>query len=426
MGAVTDHPLRYPLTNELHARPFPAMSAPGTVVFLALKGPDHASAGDRESNRAQLVSLLDRHGMPHPQPGATHYSTELGRHRLKWEQHSEFVTYTVFTPSLADRPFDAADFGVFPEDWLGTLTGVRITSATLRVEVREHDARVLDRIRAWFVPESVAVSRVLGDAAVVAGDFRIDEAGHQRFALFVSPGTGERRVGRIIQRLLEIQTYQAMSMLGFAMVRSMAERLSELDVELAELMRSATEDAVRSEDTLHALLRVSAELESASADASFRFGATQAYEAIVSQRIEVLREASFDGRQTFSEFMRRRYEPAMRTVRSTERRLESMANRAMRAGDLLQTRVEVERSRQNQSLLASMNRRARLQLRLQHTVEGLSVVAVSYYAISIGGYLAYPLTDLLGVSKGTLTAALALPTVGGVWWLLRRLRAQLH
>ena len=135
-----------------------------------------------------------------------------------------------------------------------------------------------------------------------------------------------------------------------------------------------------------------------------------------------MREARFEGRQTFSEFMMRRYEPAMRTVKSAEARLEAMSARAVRAANLLRTRVDVERSAQNQKLLESMDKRSDLQLRLQRTVEGLSVVAISYYAVSLAGYLLYPVAEASGLSKGVLTALVTLPVVVTVWVLIRRLR----
>ena len=103
-----------------------------------------------------------------------------------------------------------------------------------------------------------------------------------------------------------------------------------------------------------------------------------------------------------------------------------MSARALRASDLLRTRVDVERSAQNQSILESMDKRADLQLRLQRTVEGLSVVAISYYAVSLAGYLLYPLTELTGVSKGHLTAMVTLPVVLLVWVAVRKLRAHIE
>jgi len=182
---------------------------------------------------------------------------------------------------------------------------------------------------------------------------------------------------------------------------------------------------VPADQTLHALLQLSAELESMAAQSSFRFGATRAYEAIVDQRITALREQRFKGRQTLAEFMMRRYDPAMRTVKSAEARLGAMSDRAIRAGDLLRTRVDVERSAQNQALLESMDRRADLQLRLQETVEGLSVVAISYYAVSLAGYLLYPLTEPLGVSKGMLTTIVTVPVILAVWGMIRRIRKKI-
>ncbi|MBC7178851.1 MAG: DUF3422 domain-containing protein, partial [Roseovarius sp.] len=276
------------------------------------------------------------------------------------------------------------------------------------------------------VSESVAVARVLDDAAVMAGDFRIDPAGHLRFSLHVAPTTGARRIGRVVQRLCEIETYKAMSMLGFARVREMGQQMGDTDSQLSRLINDMTGGSQPAEETLQSLLRVSAELEALVAQSSFRFGATAAYEQIVNQRIAVLREERFEGRQTFAEFMMRRYDPAMRTVRATKDRLAAMADRAMRAGELLRTRVDVERSAQNQALLESMDKRADLQLRLQKTVEGLSVVAISYYAVSLAGYLLYPLADALGVSKGSVTAAATLPVIALVWWMVQRIRKKLH
>ncbi len=191
-----------------------------------------------------------------------------------------------------------------------------------------------------------------------------------------------------MQRLCEIETYRAMSMLGLMRARTMSTRLNAIDPKLSGLVSSLDSAAQSSEATLHELLAISAELESLAVQVSFRFGATAAYEAIVNQRVEVLREERIQGRQTFGEFMMRRYDPAMRTVKSAEARLRSMAERAQRAAELLRTRVDVERSAQNQKLLESMDKRADLQLRLQRTVEGLSVVAISYYAVNLATYAA--------------------------------------
>ncbi len=426
MPPIEDHPLRYQLANELHARPFPTLDAPCRAAYLAIKQTTNAAARDRDADRAHLISLLDRYGAQHPQPGATHYFGTLGRYKIKWESHTEFVTYTLFGPGVAETPFDAATFRMFPEDWLAEAPGVRITSALIRVEMIEDEGGVGAKIDNWFVPESLAISRVLDNSAIMAGDFRIDPAGHMRFAIFVRPETGSRRIGRIVQRVCEIETYKTMSMLGLSRSRELGQRMGGIDTELSTLMDDMTGEVTRPEATLKALLGVSSELESILARTAFRFGATGAYEALVNQRVAVLREERFEGRQTFGEFMMRRFDPAMRTVKSTEAQLRTMAERAIRAGNLLRTRVDVERAAQNQALLESMDRRADLQLRLQRTVEGLSVVAISYYAVNLVSYMAYPLAEPLGISKGWSTAILTPIIVLLVWAMVRRIRNSLH
>jgi uncharacterized membrane-anchored protein len=423
MPPIEDHPLRYPLTNELHARPFPSLTVPCTAVFLAIKEPVDAANRDRARDRAHLIDLLDRNASPHPPPDATHFSGTIGRHDLKWESHTEFVTYSAFSKGVSARPFDPLELQVFPEDWLATAPGKRLAWVLVRIEeMPSDDATILKRLEDWFVPESLACSRVVDGAAVVAGDFRIDASGIMRFAVFVRPGVGERRVGRIVQRLCEIETYRAMSMLGLMRARRMTTRLNGIDPKLSQLVSSLDSAAQSPEATLHELLSISAELESQAVQVGFRFGATAAYEAILNQRVEVLREERIEGRQTFGEFMMRRYDPAMRTVKSAEVRLRSMAERAQRAAELLRTRVDVERSAQNQKLLESMDRRADLQLRLQRTVEGLSVVAISYYAVNLAAYAAYPFTDSLGLSKGLALALLTPAVIVIVWLAISRIR----
>ena len=229
-----------------------------------------------------------------------------------------------------------------------------------------------------------------------------------------------------MQRLLELETYRAMSMLGLPRVRTLSATLNALETQLTALVEQLGDESRPAETMLHELLNLSLRLESEATQHGFRFGATRAYEAIVHDRIASLRETRFQGRQTLTEFMVRRFQPAMRTVHSAERRLDAMVDRAARAGELLRTRVDVQRKGQNQALLARMDRRADLQLRLQHTVEGLSVVAISYYAVGLLGYAVYPVAEAAGIERSVVIAALTPLVVLAVWLAMRRVRARLH
>ena len=431
LKGLTDHPQRYALTNELHARPFQPMRVPGRAVHLALKQTQDAAGRDPKADRAHLLAFLDRHGAPHPPPEANQYVHDFGRFRMKWERHTEFVSYTLYADGQA-RDLFAGDLAeIFPRGWLEEAEG-RIMAA-IQVEIMGADGRdaavgMLDgRLAHSFNPESLTVAHVLDGQALAMSDFRIDEAGFTRFALIVHGDTGPRRIGRLVQRLIEIEVYRTAAMLALPIARRIAVRLNEIERAMATLIdRVARRDPEHPEsEILTKLTELSAELESFAASTAFRFGARAAYEALVHQRIESMREERIGGRQLFSEFMARRFDPAMRTCQAAERRLGALATRAGRIAELLRTRVNVAVEAQNQRLLESMDRRAALQLRLQETVEGFSFVAISYYAVSLASYLLAPVAAVAAISKDTLTAVLAVPIIVLVFGFIRRMRRRL-
>jgi len=425
---LNHHPLRHQLTNELHARPFTPLEAPARAAHIAFKQPKNAARRAPEDDLAHLRSFLERHGGPFPAENAQHYFHDFGRFRLKWERHTEFVSYTVFVDGLGDSPFDAAASKYFPQDWLDAAPGLVVAAAHLYVEAVDSPKAAEKRLEGMaghFNAESLAAALVGESDALICGDFRIHEDGYSRFAILVCGQPGPRRLGRFAQRILEVETYRSMAMLTLPIARRLASRLSELDDELSDITAHFAALGGAPE-LLNRLTALSTEIEAMSSHSAFRFGAAGAYTDIVHQRIAVMREARVGGLQLFSEFMIRRFEPAMRTCRSAEGRLEDLSSRASRAANLLRTRINLSLQEQNQKLLVSMNQRAGLQLRLQQTVEGLSVVAISYYAVSLGGYLLAPLGKALDVDKMWVQAVIALPIIAGVWLIARRVRKKLH
>lgn len=424
-----DHPQRYPMTNELHARPFPAIMAPCQAIHLAFKPADDRDMTPEEQH-AHLIALIDRFGAPRPAEGAAHYYGEVGRIRLKWERHTEFVSYTLFEDGPADIPFSLPVERLAPADWLAAAPGALIAAIRVHVESVDGpeaaDQALMQRLQRHFVAESIAGAHVGEGQATVFGDFRIHEDGFTRFAVLAGPTAGPRRLGRIVQRLVEIETYRVLSMLALPIARRVSKELNVVEAALSALISEIAEGGVDDHDTLSSLTRLSAAIEALEAETAYRFAASRAYAALVEQRIEVLKERRAADRQLMVEFMARRYKPAMRTCEAASLRLNDLAGRAARAATLLSTRVGVAVERQNQELLGSMNRRAELQLRLQRTVEGLSVVAISYYAVSLAAYVLAPLASAAGVDKTTATAVAAPVVVAAVWLFLRRLRRELE
>ncbi|MEM6624650.1 MAG: DUF3422 domain-containing protein [Pseudomonadota bacterium] len=426
-----EHPQRLALTNELHARPYLPMRAPGRVFMMAFKEPDGAPERDPERDRAHLLALLDRFAVAHPPPEASHHTVNMGRFILTWERHTEFVSYVLYEEGQAPELFRAGLAEHLPQDWIDSAPGKVISAVQVEiVPVADRDAAIEmlnGPLATAFSGESLAAAWVVNRCVMAVGDFRVHEGGYGRIALVQCGEVGPRRIGRVCRRLLEIDVYLALSMLSFPVARHTAKRLNEIERGLSAMTNDvAGENSDRADDEiLSELTALSAEIEALAADTAFRFGAGGAYEAIVKERIALIGEERVEGRQRFREFMLRRYEPAMRTVHAAERRLGELSTRTSRVAQLLRTRVNVALEAQNQKLLESMDRRADMQLRLQRTVEGLSVVAISYYAVSLAGYLLAPLSDTLQVSGGVLTAVVTLPIVLGVWWFVRRIRQEL-
>ena len=421
--AAHQHPRRMELVEELHARPFQPMTAPGRVLRLAFKQPRGAAERDRAFDRAHLVALLDRHGLAHPGTDARQHSADLGGVRLKWESHTEFVSYLFSAEGTGDPIVDGLEAS-WISDGPGRIIAASEVELLVRAVANQRDA--LDpELLARFDPESFAASLILDGNAVVLGDFRIDPRGLARFAVVVTGQTGPRRLGRAVQRLLEMESYCTMALLGLPVARDTGAALNRIQAELTELTARATGDAAdrpSDEDLLAGLSSLSAETEALAAAAAFRMNAAHAYATIVEDRVRLMREQPLSGRQQFGEFMTRRFDPAIRTIRATRERLDAIANRTSRLAQLIRTRVTVQLEIQNQQVLDQMNQRAALQLRLQETVEGLSVVAISYYAVSLAAYLLAPVAKSLGLDKPVLMALVTIPVIGAVWWFVRRIR----
>ena len=424
-----DHPQRLAMTAELHARPFSALGAPAQGLQLAFKPVDDR-VRDTSAHRDHLDRLIALYGAPPAPPDVQHYYAEVGNRRLKWERHTEYVSYTLLEDGPAGRPFAMPIERLAPIEWLASAPGAVISAIRLHIEpVAGHDdaiERFTNALQHEFSAESLAAAFVGEGQALAAGDFRIGADGFTRFAILATPDAGQRRLGRIVQRLIEIENYRMLSMLALPVARQVSTRLNEIEGDLSALIAGIAAPGANDRETLAKLSTLSATIEALSAETAFRFAASRAYAALVDQRIAVLLESRAANRQTLSEFMARRFLPAMRTCAAAEKRLADLAERASRAARLLSARVDVVVETQNQALLESMNRRSEAQLRLQRTVEGLSVVAISYYAVSLAGYMAKPFAKGLGLSETTLLALLAPPVIYAVWRFVRRIRQELE
>ncbi|MFO0292872.1 MAG: DUF3422 family protein [Rhodospirillales bacterium] len=418
-----DHALRMALVNEVHARPFLGLSPPERATHLAMTSGEGGAAADR----AHLVALCERHGAPHPPAGANHHVVDLGGLVLKWERHGEFCAWTFLRAGGFDAPFADMPLDAVPADWLHAIPGQRLVAAHLAVLGRAAPPPDAETLARWLQADFLAGSVVAGGAASVWTDFRVHADGFGRIVVH-DRGLAPRQGGRMVQRLLEIETYRMMALLALPLAREIAPRIGRADQELLRVMDAMTAASGIAEQRrlLDRLTELSSGIERDTAASDYRFGAARAYGELVDQRIAELREQRIEGLQTYREFMDRRFVPALRTCRTAEARLAQMSRRLTRAGALLRTRVEIAVEAQNQEVLASMDRRAQMQLRLQETVEGLSVAAITYYLVGLSGYALNALGAAgLHLDKDVATGVAIPVSALLVWFGLRYLRRRL-
>ncbi len=416
-----DHALRVALADEIHARPPEAVQAPARASYVAVL----VETDQRAREFAQLCGLCESLGVAPPLPGASHFRAEFhgtrGAFRLKWERHGEFSGYTVMSAGAGERPFESLAASLLPEGWLAALPGATVAAAhalLLAAPDEEHLAGLLEQV---FTGQTVAGAAVADGAARVYTDFRLHE-GCTRFVLIDRQLT-ERQAGRTLQRLFEIEAYRMLALLALPIARRQGPRIVQIEAALAQLTDGIARGEGDDETLLHELTRLAAEVESGLAASQFRFGACRAYEDLVMRRIAELREQRLPGLPTIEEFMARRFRPAVATCATVSQRLHDLSERVAQASALLSTRVDITRERQNQALLASMDRRAKLQLRLQQTVEGLSVAAICYYVAGLVGYGAKALKAGGLPLNADLLTGLSIPLVAvAVMLAVRRAR----
>ncbi len=412
---LSEHPLRLALAGEIHARPFESLPAPVRVSQVAMF---HAGL-EATAERAFLTAFLSAHAAPPPSPEAQHLVRSLGQVRFKWERHSEFSTYTFMAFNASGEPFVDTALALVAAAWQRRFPG-QMMNAT-HVEVFLADTATL---ATWFGEAPQVGSRVLGGAGEVWTDFRLHADGFGRI-LVCDRGLTPGQTGRLVQRLLEIETYRMMALLGFPVARQVSREIGRMDQGLTDIISALADPGLggKDRDLLERLTTLAAEAERLDAGTSFRLSAARAYHAIVTQRIGELREERMQGVQTIAEFMGRRLTPAMKTCDSAVERQQLLARRAARAGDLLRTRVDIALEEKNRDLLHSMDQRAKVQLRMQEAVEGLSVAAISYYALGLVLYAAKGLKGAGLAVDPDVAAMIALPVIViGVIVGLRRLR----
>ncbi|MFY9629015.1 MAG: DUF3422 domain-containing protein [Methylocystis sp.] len=418
-GPMIEHESRAAILAELHARPFVPLEIPRRVYHFAFATNEDEAHADRE----EIERLASSHDCSASASDAKFKTMTIGCWDLRWEQHTEFTTYTWSTSKDATEPFSHPNPLVAGEIGF-RAPGRLIVAAHLCVVGREH---ALHKLAALFNSQSLCVIGAAKGAAHVLTDFALDSFGFTRL-IIRSNDASALEAGRLAQRALEVETYRTLALLGLPEARRASPELRAMEREVSGITHalSRMQDARTNEDLLRRLSDLLAAGEALSTRTAFRFGASRAYHALVKNRLELLQEAKESQYVTISNFLSARLDPAIETCNAVEARQARLSNQVERAINLMRTGITFELERQNRDLLHDMNRRARLQMRLQRTVQGLSVAALAYYLLGLTAFVTKGVKDA-GWLPAAMTAdevtALALPfTFLASWLFMERVR----
>lgn len=421
-----DDALRVTLHNEVHARPSALVTLPSLIIYVAVLN-DGVS---RDQELEHLRKLPGLQALGADQMNGNFLRLSLPGHTVKWERHTEFTRYSMIQPMPADAMLGALEPALLgapavSAEWLRGIPGHTVVAIALAMVHGELDdsAELLRKAQSWFGERTMLASQLGNGHSWALTDFRIAADGFEKMLVIAPPGTTVTRAGRISQRLLEIETYRLMALRGLPVAKALGPMLNSAESSLADITAQLENKSGTDQELLDHLVALATRVERAIAEHSFRFSATRAYNTLVSQRIAELREKAIPGTQTIGEFMQRRLSPAIATVAASNERLASLSERVSRTSALLRTRVDIATEAQNQQLLEKLTRGQELQLRLQSTVEGLSIMAISYYAISLLLYASKALHAAgLPVNAEMATGALIPLVLWGVWRTTRRIQ----
>ena len=478
--AFPEHPLKSTVTGLLHHRPFQRADLPSLVSSLTLmpsrwqatlRGCEqhepvgsalYASAPEQyDADYQQLSQLCEFFNVPAPPHGETFFVTNLGACKLRWERHTEAQTYTfsrLATEEEAQQPFaeSSVALSVIPKKWLEALPGLVLTG--VHVAMLETAPGDFSDIKPHFHREGVVTGAAvdLGRFRVYS-DWRTHSDGLGRILVHGMPDEAPHKhtaAGKVLNRVLELDKYRALALLALPFAQKLTPRIDQLNQELIDVTRAMLRTrvaeangggeggAARAEresksegDELAAqqllldrLCTLSAEGNKLSSSSSFRFAASAAYAKIVSDRIAFLQMERIEGLPSMETFLGQALHPAVRTCDAVAARLERLRTEMAHTADLLRTSLTVQQQAQNIRELEALQANSRTQLLLQESVEGLSVVAITYYSTGVIGYVlkAADKFHLLPVPV-EIALGMSVPVIGAAVFVgLHRLKASVH
>jgi len=423
----TEYAARAELNDELHAHPYEPLDPPERVVSIAmLTGQQHS-----ETEAAHQRALCEHFGKQVP-IDPERWRIDLGPLRVKVENHQEYTRYKLARKLEAapqEDPFGESPLALLPDGWLEALPGKMLVAVDICIMPYPDGAshrELIDEFSPYFDETALTASQVGRSANLVMTDFRIREDGMTRMLIF-SKARLPSQIGRLAHRLVAMEAYRMLALLALPQAKRLLTELPQADARLTELTRAISDGSdADDEELMHQLTTLAAFVENLVATHYRRFSATHAYFDLVFKRLEELHEQSVDAMPSLGGMLGRRLDPARTTCDSVSHWLDQLATRVGKTTGLLRTRIDVEHEKQNREMLSAMNRRFRLQLRLQQAAELLSIAIFTYYSVNVLDYVVQEVALLTGRPlESLLVKAVAAPLLAATAYLfIRHLRSK--
>lgn len=406
---MKEHELRRQIVEEMHLRVWPLLTAPMQVVQIL-------RVVDEPDRNAELERVLIPPRGYVEVKAARHVAGKLsGDITFSWERHREASSLTVF---VHGSPSEEEMRGIL--GWMENFPGRIIRATKIRIFANDFKAEAVIPSSGLRAEETVSCH--LSGGVRMWSDFRIADDGYGRLILAAND-THPGDLTRVVQRLQELGNYRNLALMALPLAQSLWPKVDEAERQLEALGQSLMVTNARDDQLLEQLTRLSLQVSAIATATNYRMSATAAYAQLVEERLEELAPGSVTGSASLVDFTQRRLLPGIRTCASFTARLGRVIALSEQLSALLRARIETRIENQNGKVLASLARNTSMQLQLQRTVEGLSVIAISYYAVSLIAHVLEGFASLLPAHSEGMTVSILTPLVVLLtWWGMRRLR----
>ncbi len=370
---------RHEISNEIHRRPYLELQSPLRISMINIL------TKNQQKNYYYLEELCKYLSIPSPSENCLSFNhLHEEKFKLKWESHREFCTFQFIVNDEIDSKelFKKSSLNEVPDLWINSLDNI-VNSVNL--EVTNNISNEID-IYNSFDNNYIVGSYVNDQRARIFSDFRIDGNGYHRI-LMINDNLTKHQLGRAVQRVLDIESYRSMVMIGLFKSKNINNTIDELTYNLLQVNNEFENNKkINLEEYYSKLNYISNKAYKLNNENKFRFQATNSYFPIINERLKELKLSTINSIQPYDTYLNSRLSPAKRTSETTEKRLNETLEQIDRTANLIQTNVELEVKNGNNLLLESMNKKTDIQIKLQKAVEGLSTVVLTYYTVGLFNY----------------------------------------